>query len=378
MAKTPPKNNYEQLSKAPLGPDGQAENPLRPVATPFQSVDSIGPSQQKSVIQGQADKGQNNPVDFTGFSAEPKPRYDSEGDEELGDPKTYESAGSAGSGFVNLSHLLSLNKGSGAQSAKDFAKKVKAAGQSAQGAIAGAENAFVDQAGNQAGLANRDEIDVGGAGWQDQVNKQKNYKYGGPGSLMETSGYADLAKKVGSAQDLAKSSQSAYGVASEVSKNTGLSPTQSAASAFYMGVNNPNIKRAGAAFTNLQAALDKANSRSMIVAKGARDAEAGIRSQAEGWQKEIDDYNKSSEELARQAEVEKIKRAQSDAEQKRAQEAADKLNENPNSPDVDQKDDYTYAVWKGVPPEIARNGVDYDAWVAMGRPSWEEYKQNNK
>lgn len=378
MAKTPPKNNYEELSKGPLGSGAQADNPLKPVDAPFQSVGSIGPSQQNAVVQGQADKGQNNPVDFTGFSAAPKQRYDASGDEELGDPQTYESAGSAGSGFVNLSHLLSLNKGSGAQSAKDFAKKVKASGEAAHGAIAGAENAFVDQAGNQDGLANRDEIDVGGAGWQDQVNKQKNYKYGGPGSLMETSGYADLAKKVGSAQDLAKSSQSAYGVASEVSKNTGLSPAQSAASAFYMGVNSPNIKRAGAAFTNLQAALDKANSRSMIVAKGARDAEAGIRSEAEGWQKDIDAYNKSGEETARLSQVEKEKRAASDAEQKRAQAAADELNKNPNSPDVDQMDDYTYAVWKGVPPEIARNGVDYDAWVAMGRPTWEQYKQNNK
>lgn len=384
--------NYESLAKKNqldideqeasgrhMAPDPNKGDPTAvsvPMATANPSVSvapkaSSGQTGQATPIQGAS------PINL---AKPPGKQYDADGDEILGNPQTYSSAGSAGSGFVNLSHLLSLNKGSGFQSAKDFSKKVKGAGQSASGAIEAGENGFMDAADKGFSGQQITDFDPAAADAQAKVDAAKNAKYTGPADMASMSGYADLAKKVGAAQDLAKASQTPYGVAGEASKETGLSPTQSAASAFYMGVNNPNIKRAGAAFTNLQAALDKANNRAMDISRYSKETTEGIRESAAGYQKQIDDYKKSGAATAMEAEARR-KMAEADANLKEREaainEAAKKDNlrgdgvGDPNKIKALPED--VYANMKGVPQELIWLGMDYDEWVAEGSPKWDDY-----
>lgn len=171
---------------------------------------------------------------------------------EANKPKVYESAGSYGSGFVNLSHLLGLNRKSGLASAKDLAKRTSEKGKAALGSINKAEEGFKKAAdGSLAG------------------------QYAGPDSISQSDEYKGIANQVGEAEDMAKNTQSGWGIAAQAAKDSqagdySLSPRQAAASAYYMGVNNQGLKQTGSAFLNLRKALADANARSMEYSKLAR------------------------------------------------------------------------------------------------------------
>lgn len=304
---------------------------------------------------------------------------DREGNVVLGDPKVYDSVGEAGSGFTNLSHLLALNKGSGFQSAKDLAKRTTAAGNSAMSGITGAESSFGDAARAGAGIGSNEEpFDLGASDAQQRIDQRKGFKYTGPNDLTSMGGYADLAKKVGSAEDMAKSvTGGANGLAGQVNKETGLSPTQSAASAFYMGVNNPNLKRAGNQFTNLSNALEAANARAANTSSMARGWATQHAGEAEGWQQQKNDWDKSAANTVARANAVASQKA-NDAE---VQGRQDVLNQNGQkehrTPEIMAESDANWANKQGMPYDIINLGVSYDDWVAMGKPSWNQYQKDH-
>lgn len=291
-------------------------------------------------------------------------------------PKVYDSVGAAGSGFINLSHLLGLNAASGKQSAADLAKRTTDSGNAAQGALTGAENAFYGQAGS-APLGPM----LGGGGYignDDAFNQLAQAKakaeagYKGPGSLADMSGYEALAKQVGNAADMAKNvSGGGYGVAAQVNKETGLSPRQAAASAFYMGVNNPQLA-AAKKFANLGQALDEANARAINYAGMARQQYSAQADQLGKEYDEADKARKEYEDVAKQTTNDAIAKAAQDADAKNLQDRDDAMHSGVDVHDrsnLQNDSNINWAIGKGMPAEYAYAGVDYDEWNDAGRPT---------
>lgn len=290
MAKTP---KYSGLAKPQIGQQPSVAEPQPQYSQMSQNLaPTSSPATTVAPNQSTASTGMQNRLDASKL-AKNSVQVDNDGDQVLGDPKTYDSAGSYGSGFINMSSLLGLNKGSGGQSAKAFAGGIKSAGQSAMSGIDSLNNEFTGKA--QAGMTgwgtDQASFDPGLSDAGKTADSRANAQYTGPNDFTQLSGYADLAKKVGAAQDAARASQTGYGVAGQVGKQTGLSPVQSAASSFYMGVNNPNIKRAGSAFTNLAKSLDDANNMAMSSSNFAKGAAQRAQAEGRNEQAAVRDYN---------------------------------------------------------------------------------------
>jgi hypothetical protein len=371
-----PTNNYTSLAKTDL-----EKTATQPAAAPAETMEigqTVAPTQTAPMAPtSTATAGMTQRRGADQFAKNNVP-IDADGDIKLGDPKVYDSVGEAGSGFVNLSHMLGLNRGSGSQSAKTFAKGIQGAGVEASAGITRAEDEFTKQSKAGMGWTGGEAFDpASGQAATDKINEARNAAYTGPASMGEMSGYADLSKKVSGAQEAAKNSQTGYGMAAEVNKQTGLSPIQSAASAFYMGVNNPNVKRAGSAFTNLQSALDKANQRSMDSSKWAKGEAERYRANADPWQKEQDDFNATA------AQTDYATKMRVNQEQDAANTAArdQVINDNhdrPRAPGDPLAVEESYRNIKmGVPAELAYAGVNYEDWVAMGKPSYEKWKKDH-
>lgn len=286
----PPQKNYHQFSKGPIQQNGPAPMASASSGPGFQSKTDAR-IQNSPGVSGSPSMATQNMASARDF-AKNYESTDANGNLALGTPKVYDSVGDAGSGFVNLSHLLALNKDSGAQSANAFARNVKNEGRGALSGISGLENQFnKDAIAGSSSMSGLDYFAPNMENAQGVVDKAKNAAYTGPNDLTSMGAYNDLAKKVSDAQNMAKNTQSGTGMAAEVNKETGLSPIQSAASAFYMGVNNPNVKRAGSPFTNLQAALDQANQRAMMGANSARYNAKDLNNKGIQWQSDLDKMN---------------------------------------------------------------------------------------
>lgn len=307
-------------------------------------------------------------------------KTDSQGNFKLGEPKVYDSVGSAGSGFVNLSHLLGLNKASGAKSAIDLANRMDSAGKDASKSIASHERRFEDEA--RAGTTSF--LDYQDGDLLGENIAQKGYEkaaqgYKGPSDMTQTSGYEELSKKVNQAAGMAKNiSGDGFGLAAQVSKDTGLSPVQSAASAFYMGVNNPNLKRAGNAFTGLQQALADANARSVNTAQLSREftrtSADRLKSNSDAFAKARKDYDDTAARTTAWAEARTKQQIDEEARQA-AQDAINKNHRNSGETEIRVNSDMEWNIKQGMPAEISYLGVSFDDWVAAGKPSWEKWKQ---
>lgn len=391
---SPSSGQYRDLARGPIAPAAEAEHKVNGPSGSGQGVGAQGSMQNTiqnaenlqnpapAATAGQQSSATTNAVGGRQASenAKNQTNVDTEGNIQLGDPKVYDSVGSAGSGFVNLSHLLSLNKASGERSANDLARRTKAGGDAAMAGISGLEGQFADEQGK--GMANwrnpgsaggEISFDPAGADSQKWIDAAHNAKYTGPNDLSEMGAYGDLAKKVGSAQDMAKATQSGYGVAGQVEKETGLSPTQSAASAFYMGVNNPNLKRAGSAFTNLSAALEQANSRAMNAANLSRGEAGRMGAQGDEWQRQKADYDKNAASFQRDTQATEAQRA-SDAEaQNRNDILAKNGQDEHRTSEVVADSDMLWNIKQGMPSELSYGGVNYDDWVAAGSPTYETW-----
>lgn len=297
-------------------------------------------------------------------------------------PKVYDSVGAAGSGFVNLSHLLGLNRGSGSKSANQLSSDMWNNGSDAWNSVVGAENDFksateantIDAAKyKQPGLDN-DPVDLWGSGIKDALDKSKA-GYQGPTDFTATGGYADLSKKVGDAGNMATNlAKGGQGIAAEVNKKTGLSPVQSAASAFYMGVNNSGVKGAGKAFTVLNNALTDANARAVDYVSLARKTTAGSQDKLQGM---YDQQLKDQQQHFIETEQKRINDKVAASEKRYEDEKIDTVNKFGKDADTFNSSDATYANIKGVPQELIRMGMTYDEWVEAGKPNWETYKKNN-
>lgn len=352
-----PKNvDYKGLSKAPI-------NRPRPIGMPEQKPEPvIGKPDPIGTNLGQAGKQ-------PGQVAAPSDNLP------MGDPKVYDSVGSAGSGFVNLSHLLSLNKGSGAKSGYDLATRTKNAGYDAQGSINDAEGRF-KSAVDAFMPDDQHSFDPAASDAQGVVDRAKNSHYTGPGDLTAMDGYADLAKKVGAANDMAKNvSGGGYGVAAQVGKETGLSPTQSAASSFYMGINNPNLKST-AKFANLQGALDQANQRAMNVSNLGRQRVDAWRNAAPGMQSTLDDYNKEAAQFETQTKADTAQ-AKDLADQQARQDSINDNHRSAGEAEIQANSDMTWNIQHGMPAEIAYLGISWDEYQAAGAPSWETWQKTH-
>lgn len=391
---SPSTGQYKELSRGPIAPASEMERKIQGPAgsgigvgaqgsmqNTSKNVENIdlGPAEQKTGEQSPALQGAIGAQNSKNLT-----NVDTEGNIQLGDPKVYDSVGSAGSGFVNLSHLLSLNKASGERSANDLARRTKAGGEGAMAGISGLEGQFVDA--QAKGMENwrspgtsEAGFDPGGADAQKWIDSAHNAKYTGPNDLSELGAYGDLAKKVGNAQDMAKATQSGYGVAGQVEKETGLSPTQAAASSFYMGVNNPNLKRAGSAFTNLSAALEQANSRAMNQANLSRGEAQYMHGQGDVWQNQKNDYDTTAASFKRDTEATTAQNA-SDAEAQARQDILDHKGEQKNDlghgdggSGLHANSDQLWNIQHGMPSELSYGGINYDDWVAAGSPTYETW-----
>lgn len=206
----------------------------------------------------------------------------------------------SGSGFINLSHLLSLNGASGQASARQAADNINKQGKAAQGAIQTAEDKFNKQA--ESGTVKSGNVlpgggdgsngDLGGkslAYYQQELAKA-NQGYQGPNSLSDTAGYGNLSKQVSSAQGRAQNATTGNGEASQIGQDTGLSPKQAAAAAFYQGVSNPYLAEAGNNFKNLGGMLDQANARSVNAADQAQQITANSAQDIGNYVNNVQNY----------------------------------------------------------------------------------------
>lgn len=225
-----------------------------------------------------------------------------------------QSTGAAGSGFVNLSHMLSLNQESGRKNANDLARSVSGKANALQGGLSAMSHAFdvgshagdvdtskllkYDKDGNPIGQSGTIEESQAGMAERSSAQDKLNAGYKGPASLSEMSGYNPLAKSLlGVGEQAGNLAKGGQGYAAEISKATGQSPIRSAAGAFYGGVNNQMLKQTGKDYKDLGSQLDAANQESIKTAGLARQRAAGD-SQA------ISDYEKQSNDYAKQKAAE--------------------------------------------------------------------------
>lgn len=220
-----------------------------------------------------------------------------------------QSTGAAGSGFVNLSQMLDLNGQSGRKNANALAKNVAGQANAQQGALAGLSNEFnqashagdvdlkkllkYDKDGNPIGeMGSIDDAAANQSALGDAQNKL-NQGYKGPGSLSAMQGYNPLAKAMlGTGEQAGNLAKGGQGYAAEIARQTGLSPTQSAAGAFYGGVNNQMLKQTGMDYKDLGNQLDAANQESVKTADLARQRAAGDSQSISNYEKSANDYSK--------------------------------------------------------------------------------------
>lgn len=366
-------------------PGNFTKKPLDP--SKLAKVGQDGRPQELTSIGGQSKNSANDAGSVAGPSSVASNSTPMSQNYGLGNPQVYQSAGSAGSGFINLSHLLGLNKESGARSANSLSDKMYEKGGAARSGISGLEDEF-NQKAREGGTWLQDypagTHDPASGRNIDREGYDKASKgYTGPNDMGSMSGYADLAKKVGEASGMGQNLESGgFGIAAETQKESGLSPYQSAASAFYMGVNNPNLKRAGGMFANLQKTLDEANARSIETASLARRATDESRDVLGKRADENDiftaDYNRAAAEWLRSQEIAQGKRREEmqgiDAQNEAAREKAQADNHrNPGENSVNSLSDMEWAIKMGMPADLAYRGVTYEQWEAAGRPSQEEW-----
>ncbi len=158
-------------------------------------------------------------------------------------------------GFVNLGQLLALNKGSGADSAatlnQGIADKAAGAEQGVKNAYSGFTNQ-VDSASNKFDPTGNREATTSALG---------KTSYQGPQYLGQGDASAgQMRKDVANSQQQVNNLGNQNGVAAEAAKAQSLSPTQAAASAFYMGANNQGFNDTNARFKGLSNMLtDRSN-----------------------------------------------------------------------------------------------------------------------
>lgn len=161
-------------------------------------------------------------------------------------------------GFVNLGQMLALNRQSGQESANSLAKDVGDQGEAAKQGIVSAEKNYMDQS-NAAVKARQpgdNEVKTRPVAYQED--------YGGPQGGLENAQGNDMAavrKNVQAANDRASGLSTQAGIAAEAGKKQSLTPTQSAASAFYMGASNPVLSDTAKKYGNLNQMLTDANTR---------------------------------------------------------------------------------------------------------------------
>lgn len=221
-----------------------------------------------------------------------------------------QSVGRAGSGFVNLSQMLDLNGQSGRKNANQMARDTAGAANGEQAMLGGMMGQFNKQAtagqNDAAGMIKYDEsgnpVAATGTGGDldkdqqaiDSIEDEKKKLaegYKGPGSLSEMQGYNPLAKALlGTGETAGNLAKGGQGYAAEIAKATGLSPTQSAAGAFYGGVNNQALKQTGSDYKDLGNQLDAANQESAQTAELARQRMSGDSQALSGYEKQMSDY----------------------------------------------------------------------------------------
>lgn len=292
-----------------------------------------------------------------------------------------QSTGQAGTGFVNLSHMLDLNKASGQKSANQLGKSVSDAGAKAQAGLGTMMNDFNTKAMGAAMDANKmmtydAEGNPNYAGGTPGINQgiaNSQMAYSGPSSLSEMKGYGDLQKSLlgtaGTAANLAKGGQ---GIAAEVGKTANLSPAQAAASAFYMGVNNKNLRGVGQGYKGLGDTLDAANTESIKTAQLAKQRHADAAGQLTEYGKKMDarwktiDENEAKSKAIKELED---KRAADEALHPEDEAAKNATKGRGQEKEVTSISDETWAIQHGVPPEMAHQGVTYEDWQAAGQPA---------
>lgn len=305
----------------------------------------------------------------------------------------------AGTGFVNLTHLLQLNGQSGQNSAQQYAKQTSSQISNAKAGINSAQDNFNQQVKAGTTDANQVENDPGGAGpgvqdgqdprfannknggYYQSALDRANAGYTGPqGDLSGQGGYDKLTNQIGAAQSRGQNSQSAAGVAAQVGQDTGLSAKQSAASAFYMGLSNPDIRKSGANYTQLGKMLNDANARAQNTANMGKQTTYNAQTQLTGDVNDANNYWGQIDKNAQQQQAQNDLRTNTQNIQNQAQQTA-------NHARYGGKNDGTYGSQYGnvanglggdsntqsgpqgsVPGDLWQSGMSYQDWVNYGEP----------
>lgn len=327
------------------------------------------------------------------------------------------SPDAAGSGFVNLSHMLALNGASGQQTARNDANSITSQGKTAQDNLQSAEDKYNQDVEKGTTRSNTYEAQASALGapgigedqgggrlsapvgfYQAGANKAAQ-GYSGPNSLADTSGYGRVSKEVGTISNKAQNATTGAGMAANVQQATGLSARQAAASAFYEGVTNPYQQHAGNNYKGLGKMLNDANARSSATSDLARrvtndsvqrlsqdeaDQDAYYNQVAAASQDPANSISRINPETgtpfnqdlspdevaARQAENDRQTQASHDAKIGDDNSAKGRSG---NTNGLADADNINFAIGQGEDPQLAQ-GVDYDTWVSEGRPTYEEWK----
>lgn len=226
-----------------------------------------------------------------------------------------------GTGFVNLGHLLSINKKGGLQNAKKLAQSRGQAAQAAQDTLGNYSKGFEQQAAANEVLFDKSQADAAAGAGNGPLYNDPNYVegqlykasqgYGGPSGLGDMQGFSDFEKGFGKTAGAVSNLGSLEGTAAEIAKDTGLSGAQSAMSSFYSGADNENLRGTASKFKGLGEMLDKEKNKARDRGRMAKERTSyakeafgkqldNIKANKQGW----DVADKKAKDAARLKELE--------------------------------------------------------------------------
>lgn len=318
-------------------------------------------------------------------------------------------------GFVNLSQLLSLNKGSGAQSAGSLDSSVNNQGDAAVAGIDKLSNDFNSQSDKAANIGTFDSTGMvpqvhDGRSWTDpnsssggpsgnlafqSASKEAHSniapgtpgtwntwnpndiakaqavaaqsKYNGPQSLNDVGDVAGAGQAAQSAQDRANQMNSAAGRAAAASSaQGGLGARQAAASSFYMGNSDPRFQQTANKFSGLSSMLSGAQNAATARANANAGTQSATAKAAQAWADKANADNRDAVQNAYNADQSLTDQRNKDA---RLNPEAHGHKGTLHNTETTSMDDSEIA---------AMNGMTYAQWVAAGKPTGQAAADENR
>lgn len=315
-----------------------------------------------------------------------------------------------GTGFVNLGHLLSINRKSGEQNAKQLADKRAQAAAKAQSDLQKYQNQFENKVGaaevffdkSKADdpaskavappdpVSSSPDVETGTtrqsmegestrpsdvpddvAQYNDLsfLNSQANKAaqgYKGPSGLGDIEGYNDFEKGArNTADSVTNLGKGNEGIAAEIAKDTGLSGKQSSMSAFYSGADNEDLVGVSKKYGNLGKILDKAGTDSRERVQLAKDRTQAAKTMYDQTAADKQARDAASEQARRETLADIAYKQEITDRESGIQGGPEVMDQGSQSDNRNGQEDLNYVdneTW------AAKHGNSYDVWVQLGRP----------